>query len=98
MLKSNFIKVGIGFFLLSSFIFSEGIEDELKKINEKLDKIDKRLINLEKKVVLPPKNDKPKKQQPQTDYNKVYDVPIGNSVVLGNPDAKVTIIKWTDFQ
>ena len=25
-------------------------------------------------------------------------VPIGNSVVLGNADAPITVIKWTDFQ
>ena len=27
-----------------------------------------------------------------------YSIPISKSVVLGNPDASVTIIKWTDFQ
>ena len=28
----------------------------------------------------------------------VKNVPIGNSMVLGNPDAPITIVKWTDFQ
>ena len=28
----------------------------------------------------------------------VKNVPIGNSMVLGNPKAPVTITKWTDFQ
>ena len=28
----------------------------------------------------------------------VKNVPIGNSMVLGNPKAPVTIVKWTDFQ
>ena len=28
----------------------------------------------------------------------VKNIPIGDSMVLGNPDAPVTIIKWTDFQ
>ena len=28
----------------------------------------------------------------------VKDVPVGNSMVLGNPKAPVTVIKWTDFQ
>ena len=35
---------------------------------------------------------------PKIDYNKFYDVEIGDSVVLGSKKAKVTIIKWTDFQ
>ncbi len=34
----------------------------------------------------------------QLNTNKVYDITIGNSVVLGNKSAPVTIIKWTDFQ
>ncbi len=29
---------------------------------------------------------------------KIKDIPIGDSMVLGNPDAPVTIVKWTDFQ
>ncbi len=46
------------------------------------------------------KQERPKKKQerPKADPNKVYDIPIGKSVVLGNPTAKVTIIEWTDFQ
>ena len=39
-----------------------------------------------------------KQNKPQADPNKVYDIPIGDSVVIGNPNAKVTIIEWTDFQ
>ena len=35
---------------------------------------------------------------PQADPNKVYNVPDAGSVVLGNPDAKITVIKWTDYQ
>jgi len=35
-------------------------------------------------------------------YNNVskdtYNISISSSVVLGNPDARVTIVKWTDFQ
>ena len=34
-----------------------------------------------------------------TNINKdKYNIPISNSVVLGNPNARVTIIEWTDFQ
>ena len=32
-----------------------------------------------------------KPNRPQVDYNKEYKVPVGNSIVLGNPSAKVTI-------
>ena len=94
MLKNNLLKFSLLFLLLPAFIFA-GVEDELKKINDKLDKIDKRLIVIEKKGAAPPKQNNNKNQ---TDPNKVYNVPVANSVVLGNPDAKITVIKWTDFQ
>ena len=94
MLKNKFIKIGLVAFLFSSLIFA-GVEEELKKINQKLDGISKRLGALEKKVAAPaPKNNNKK----QADPNAVYNVPIGDSVVLGNPEAKITITKWTDFQ
>ena len=32
------------------------------------------------------------------EQESIKDVPIGNSMVLGNPKAPITIIKWTDFQ
>ena len=35
---------------------------------------------------------------PQEDLTKVYDVPAGDSYALGKPDAKVTIVEFTDFQ
>ncbi len=31
-------------------------------------------------------------------HSEAKNISIGNSMVLGNPDASVTIIKWTDFQ
>tara|TARA_Y100001960_G_scaffold305855_1_gene360428 strand:+ start:629 stop:916 length:288 start_codon:yes stop_codon:yes gene_type:complete len=95
MLKNKFIKIGFGAVLFGSLIFA-GVEDELKKINDKLDGISKRIGALEKKVAAAPapKNNNKK----QADPNAVYNVPVGDSVVLGNPEADITIIKWTDFQ
>jgi|TARA_B100001540_G_scaffold304311_1_gene313890 protein-disulfide isomerase len=96
MLNNKFIKIVLGAFLLSAFIFA-GVEEELKKINQKLDNINSRLSNLEKKVSASPGNNN--KKQAQADPNKVYNIPTDeNTVVLGNPNAKVTITKFTDFQ
>tara|TARA_Y100001970_G_C14242343_1_gene865725 strand:- start:3815 stop:4108 length:294 start_codon:yes stop_codon:yes gene_type:complete len=97
MLKNKLVKVGLGVFLLSAFMFA-GVEEELKKINQKLDNINTRLQSLEKKVssAPAPNNNNNKKQ---ADPNKVYNIPIDeNTVVLGNPNAKITITKFTDFQ
>jgi len=35
---------------------------------------------------------------PPEDYNKVYDIPVGDSPVRGDADAKVTIVEYSDFQ
>ena len=80
--------------IMISFTFA-GVEDELKKINDKLDNIGKRLNAIEKKVASAPSKNNNKKQ---ADPNAVYNIPISGSVVWGNPNAKVTITEFTDFQ
>ena len=93
MIKNIFSIVS---FLLIMVGFSfAGVEDELKKINQKLDKIEKRLTAIEKKVANSPAKNNNKKQ---ADPNAGYDIPIAGSVVFGNPNAKVTITEFTDFQ
>jgi protein-disulfide isomerase len=44
--------------------------------------------------------DKPKPKQKRKNPNPdfVHDLPIGGSVVMGNPNARVTITEFTDFQ
>jgi protein-disulfide isomerase len=37
-------------------------------------------------------------RRPTIDYNKVYNLPIGSSAVLGNRNARVTITEFSDFQ
>ena len=77
--------------------------DRLSRVEEKIDKnqvvILKEIADL-KKGQVPAKNDKSNKKQqpPKSDPNKVYDIAIGNSIVLGKKDAPITIIEWTDFQ
>jgi protein-disulfide isomerase len=36
--------------------------------------------------------------RPAVDYNKVYDIKVGQSPVRGAKDAKVTLIEFSDFQ
>lgn len=88
---------------LSLFLFScndtAEINTALKKLSEeqaliiaKLNALDKKVDNISKPSPQK-KNDKPK-----ADPNKVYDIAEAGSVVLGNPNAPITIVKWTDFQ
>ena len=78
------------------------ISDTQNQILLQQDKIIKSLLALDKKVagINTASNNKPKEQKKRKtpDPNFVHNIEIGNSVVLGNPDAKVTITKFTDFQ
>ena len=94
MLNNKYFNVIFSSLVLIGFIFA-GVEDELKKINKKSDNISVRLQNLEKKVAAPVK---PANNKKQADPNAVYNIPISNSIVLGNPNAKITVMEWTDFQ
>tara|TARA_Y100001970_G_C14198117_1_gene839379 strand:- start:287 stop:1738 length:1452 start_codon:yes stop_codon:yes gene_type:complete len=38
------------------------------------------------------------KQKPSPDPNKIYSIEDAGSIVLGNPNATVTIVKWMSFQ
>jgi protein-disulfide isomerase len=40
----------------------------------------------------------PKPQVAQADPNQIYKVPVGNSPVKGEKNAKITIIQFSDFQ
>ena len=54
-------------------------------------------LNLASKQPVKPE---PKKQQKRKNPNPniAHNIDIGGSVVLGNPDAKVSVTKFTDFQ
>ena len=69
------------------------IISKLTALEKKLSTIEKNMSDIKKQPSANPSNNKPK-----ADPNKVYDIADAGSVILGNPDAKVTVIKWTDFQ
>ena len=108
MIKSKVIKlfvIGLAGTLISCSIEnnenSNQVIDELKDgqavILKKIASLEKSINNL----ALANKNkpaDNKKKQPPQADPNKVYNIPIGDSFSKGPDNAAVTIIEWSDFQ
>ena len=74
------------------------ILDNQKVILTRLQKLEKTQNDIVKKVNSAPTPAGKKNNKPQVDYNKEYKIPVGDSVVLGNPGAKVTITEWMDFQ
>ena len=74
------------------------VKDGQKVILKKIDALEKSIANLAVASKNKPAADNKKQQPPKADPNKVYNVEIGDSFSMGPKDAKVTIIKWTDFQ
>ena len=72
------------------------LQKSINRLEIKIDALDKKIANISNPPK--PKTDNKKNEKPKADPNKVYDIAEAGSVVLGNPNASVTIIKWTDFQ
>tara|TARA_B100000029_G_scaffold92386_1_gene82319 strand:- start:209 stop:523 length:315 start_codon:yes stop_codon:yes gene_type:complete len=104
-MKLNKVLLIVGLFLISSVIHTQTYLKNNNDTNELLSKILKEIESLKKGQeklasdikalkAAPPSKGKPSAAQ----ASAVKNVPIGDSIVLGNPDAPVTIFKWTDFQ
>ena len=105
MFKKTFILLLFPLFLFSCEELNE-VSEELKILKSNQDLILKQQADLIKKLASlesavksnskpnTKKNNKRKTPNPNISHN----IPIGNSIVLGNPNAKVTVTKFTDFQ
>ena len=64
----------------------KGLQEGQKQILERLKKIEDTLTAMSKP------------RRPPIDYNKIYDIPIGDSAWRGAKDAEVTLVEFSDFQ
>ena len=97
MIKKVILSLFLSLFIFSCSDITE-MKTAMKQLTEQQNLIVQKLNALDKKVgdiSQPPSN---KKDKPKADPNKVYTVADAGSVTLGNPNAPVTVIKWTDFQ
>ncbi len=72
-----------------------------KKLNQIVKKIDNLQTSVNKIKTAPPSADNKKSEKPQrkpADPNYVHNIPQGDSYFIGNPNAKVTITEFFDFQ
>ena len=90
---------------LGLFLFScsdlKTLSDDVKKISQDQSLIIQKLNLLEKKIAevsKSPANNNKKNDKPKADPNKVYTIADAGSITLGNANAPITVIKWTDFQ
>ena len=72
-----------------------------KKLNQIVKKIDDLQVSVKKINTAPAKADNIKNEKPKrkpADPNYVHNIPQGESYFIGNPNAKVTITEFFDFQ
>ena len=97
MIKKIVLYLFSGLFLMSCSDLTE-IAEAVKKINQDQSLIIQKLNSIEKKVAERPTPPPKKDDKPKADPNKVYDIADAGSIILGNKNAPVTIVKWTDYQ
>ena len=99
------------FNIASAGWFDDEKNEEIKDLKEKQIVIEKKLNQLDKKIdavlkaigninTASKNTDKPKQQNKRkpSDPNYVHKIDQGNSMFMGNPNAKVTITEFFDFQ
>ena len=108
MIKSKITRLFIagtaGLLISCSIENNENSDQTINELKDGQQVILKKIASLEKSVANLAATNKNKsaannkKQPPQADPNKVYNVEVGDSFSMGPKDAKVTIIEWMDFQ
>jgi protein-disulfide isomerase len=68
---------------------------EVGALSGKVASLERELAELKKR---PAERPMPPQQPPAEDMNKVYDLPVADSFILGKADAKVTIMEFSDLQ
>lgn len=73
-----------------------GCQKKDTQIVDRVAKLEERLAVIEKRVTAAPQA----QQQPpaQAEQTAAYDLPVGGSYVWGNPNAPITITKFSDYQ
>ena len=84
--------------LCAAILFGGCQGDSLKDLAKGQKQILERLDNLEKKLAKRPAGRKADRKRPPVDYNKVYDIAVGQSPTRGAEEAKVVLVEFSDFQ
>lgn len=83
--------VGMGAMTALLAVFSVGCNKGTAQLNERIETLEKRIETLEKKPAMPARQAPP-------EQTAAYDIPVGNSPVLGNKAAKVSVTIFSDYQ
>lgn len=88
-MKRLIISVGLG------LLFAAGCQKNNKEVAEQIAKLEQRIEALEKRLSAAPGG---QQGQAQAEQTQAFDLPIGTSYVKGNPNAPITLVKFSDYQ
>jgi protein-disulfide isomerase len=71
-----------------------GCKKSDQQLLDRITKLEQRIDVLEKRLSAAP----PGQPAAQPEQTAAYDIPVGNSYVLGNPKAPLTLVEFSDFQ
>jgi len=109
----NFSKIFVILIMILTYSCDDNLSNEIKSVKDNQNLIMQKQSDIIKKLTLidakvgkintasnnnKPSDNKKTNKRKTPDPNFVHNIEIGNSVVLGNLEAKVTVTKFTDFQ
>lgn len=78
-----------------TLFLSLGCQKNNPQLIEQIAKLEQRIELLEKRLTATPPANKPPQVE---DQSAAYDLPVGDSFVWGNPQATITLTKFSDYQ
>lgn len=81
-------------FFALGLVFTVGCQKKDNQLLDRITKLEQRIDVLEKRLSAAPGA----QQQAQAEQTSAYDLPVGQSYVMGNPNAPITLVKFSDYQ
>jgi len=82
-------------FLLSALLlFGVGCQKKDTQLLDRITKLEQKIEGIEKRLTAP----QAPQAQAQAKQTEAYDLPVGESYVWGNPNAPLTLVKFSDYQ
>lgn len=75
-----------------------GCQKKDTQLTDRIAKLEEKVAVLEKKLAAAPQAQQQQQPPAQQEQTAAYELPVGESFVWGNPDAPITITKFSDYQ